>query len=214
MNFIAGLHHSRRHLQPIPTSPVSPSPHPLLYLLPHLLALLPDLFPSPNQQQIDVLIDDQSALPPCATPAASLVPLWKRSSTPTLHADSPWPPAPRPSNTVDQKPPEHRRRSTPVRLAWEHAGTLTPRWASSLCLNPDRRISNARVRQVHLNEPVQVHLARPDHFKSDDPHYESVRTGIVQSERDTCPLPIQTEIQIGNWIRNWLNLSNFISFDL
>jgi hypothetical protein len=41
-----------------------------------------------------------------------------------MHADSPWPPAPRPKIAVEQNPPEHRQSSTTVRPVGKFAGKL------------------------------------------------------------------------------------------
>jgi hypothetical protein len=82
------------------------SHHPFYFNLAHLL----DILLLPRASQVDALVQNRSLTDARPCPAVSPLRPRKKSSTPTLHVDSPWPPAPCPNPAVDQEPLEHRQR--------------------------------------------------------------------------------------------------------
>jgi hypothetical protein len=97
------------------TSPVNPSFLPLSYLLPYDTALLPDLFPSSNLQQIEKNIDGRSSLPPCAAPAGPYPSFWKQSTPWITRTSSPHLTGSRRALAVVRRSSEVRRRPPPSR---------------------------------------------------------------------------------------------------
>jgi hypothetical protein len=71
------------------TSLVNPSFLPLSYLLPYDTALLPNLFPLSNLQQIEKNINGRCSLPPYAAPADPYPSFWKQSTPWITRTSSP-----------------------------------------------------------------------------------------------------------------------------
>jgi hypothetical protein len=192
---------------------VSPSPSPHLYPLHLESAHLPDALLDSILQRFDADVLNRRSLSRLASPAASLLLVWKQSRSAITLTRSPWPPARRRDLAVAQRS-SHRHQSRPlVRIAGDLAGNLTRNGEVLLFLFFYRWISIWCTRLVHLSEQVSADLDHPLPFRSSSSHHWSKQTGTGLSWSATCQLLVKMKFKIELWIIFQTNLAKFISFD-